>query len=397
MTFGSSFGRLPNRGGKKERKNPLGETVFPKIKGPAQQRGGGRSSNVKVSPQIKGPLKERIVGGPSAVKTAPQRRVGGPPRAPAQRPSSPQKISPPFRPLSLSNRGSRHGVAVIGQFSPWPWGQHPDEAYLADALEEIGVKVYRVRQDSKPAVVKQAEWSLFTGHPKSLEHLPAWKATHPTIVWTLDWLPDFPERRPMIEAGRRATLFLTSDQYAWRTQGISNHGYLPGACESISTQLSVRPTVPCAFIGSIYNERRERIAEIVKKRGGQVLTQSSTWKYGVALSRWLQCVKVLVGDNFRNDIQGYWSTRNYIVPGAGGFLLTPNVPGLGLQFKPDEEVGVYDSIEDLEKRLGYWIANDEVRERVRQEGYARVHREHTWKNRAMALLMHMAEKINAAS
>lgn len=287
-------------------------------------------------------------------------------------------------------------MAVIGKFSAWPWGQHPDEAYLADALEQMGLTVYRVDQEGVPAASHPAEWALFTGHPQSLAHLPAWRQNYPTIVWTLDWLPDFPERRPMIDAGRRATMFLTSDQYDWKKAGIPHHRYLPGACESISRELDPHPTIPCAFIGTIYNERRERIAEIVRKRGGQLLTQASTWKYGDALAGWLQSVKVLVGDNFRNDVQGYWSTRNYIVPGAGGFLLTPNVPGLELQFKLDREVAVYDSLDNLEKRLDFWLSNDEAREEIRRAGHARARREHTWKNRAMALLMHMAEKVDAA-
>jgi len=281
----------------------------------------------------------------------------------------------------------------------WPWGQHPDEAYLADALERLGIRVYRVNQDLHRHTAQQAEWVLFTGHPGSWRHLDAWRKTHPnsTIVWTLDWLPDFPDRRPMIEAGRRATLFLSSDQYDWRGYGIKSHGYLPGACEATAAPFSPKPEIPCAFIGSLYSPRRKQIAELVKRHGGVVLDQAGSWKYGVELSQWLQTVKVLVGDSYRNDVQGYWSTRNYIVPGAGGFLLTPRVPGLELQFKIDKEIAVYGSLGDLDAKLDYWIRNNAERERVRRAGYERARREHCWDSRAKSFLMHLAGKINATS
>jgi hypothetical protein len=290
----------------------------------------------------------------------------------------------------------KSGIAIVGRFVPWPWRQHPDEAYLADALERLGVAIHRVNQDLPMPPLKQAEWALFTGYPRSLARLDIWRQTHPTIVWTLDWLPDFPDRRPMIDAGRRATLFLSSDQYDWSSLGLKNHGYLPGACEAVSVSFAPKPTVSCAFIGSLYSPRRKEIARIIKKHKGLVLDQAGSWKYGAELSAWLQTVKVLVGDSFRNDVQGYWSTRNYIVPGAGGFLLTPRAPGLELQFKLDREVAVYDSLEDLNLKLEHWIENDEARERVRRAGYDRVRREHTWDNRARSLLMHLAGRINAA-
>lgn len=200
----------------------------------------------------------------------------------------------------------------------------------------------------------------------------------------------------MIEAGRRATLFLSSDQYDWTGYGIKNHGYLPGACEAPVAPFFPKPEIPCAFIGSLYSPRRKQIAELVKKHGGVVLDQAGSWKYGIELSEWLQTVKVLVGDSCRNDVQGYWSTRNYIVPGAGGFLLTPRAPGLELQFKLDKEIAVYGSLEELDAKLNYWIRNNADRERVRRAGYERARREHSWESRAKSLLMHLAGKINAA-
>jgi hypothetical protein len=51
------------------------------------------------------------------------------------------------------------------------------------------VVIHRVNQDLPRPPLKQAEWALFTGHPGSIARLDIWRKTHPTIVWTLDWLP----------------------------------------------------------------------------------------------------------------------------------------------------------------------------------------------------------------
>jgi len=412
----SSFGRKIPRGiGRPApKKNPLGERVEPAIKNPPARK------NERVEPAIQSPVKnptarknERVepaVQGPAQNQRVQPRakppskealkRLGVrvvPPAKPVTEVYSPQAAPPQRSRPASAGPEQKSGIAIVGRFVPWPWRQHPDESYLADALERLGVVIHRVNQDLPRPPLKQAEWALFTGHPGSIARLDIWRKTHPTIVWTLDWLPDFPDRRAMIEAGRRATLFLSSDQYDWGGAfGLRNHGYLPGACESVVAPFSPRPSIPCTFIGSLYSPRRKKIAAIVKKHGGIVLDQAGSWKYGVELSSWLQTIKVVVGDSFRNDVQAYWSTRNYIVPGAGGFLLTPRTPGLELQFKIDKEVAVYDSLDELDAKLDYWINNDQERESVRRAGYERTRREHSWDNRAKALLMHLAGRINAA-
>lgn len=369
--FGPRVPRGVSRSGKS--KSPAGERVVPPTKDPSSKDGAKALKKLgltPVKPAVKGVVPRPE---PNVVTVAPT-------------PKEPKR-----------GATERVGVAVVGRFVPWPYGQHPDEAYLADALERLGIAVYRVNQDLPRPPIKQVEWAIFTGHPSSLARFEIWRSAIPTIIWTLDWLPDFPERAPMIDAARRATMFLSSDQFDWKSLNVFTHGYLPGACEAVHAPYAPKPEIPCAFIGSIYSPRRRRIAEMVRRAGGVVLSQPGSWRYGMALSSWLQTVKVLVGDSARNDVQGYWSTRNYIVPGAGGFLLTPRAPGLDLQFKFDEEIAVYDSVDDLEGKLKYWIESDVRREQVRAAGFARARQEHAWDNRAKSLLVHLAGRIHASS
>lgn len=277
-------------------------------------------------------------------------------------------------------------IAIIGKFDRWPWGQHPDEAYVADALQAIGINVMRIDQDKHQGPQSGVEWAFFTGHPGSRNLLPAWSKTHRTIFWTLDWIPNY-GRQSMIDAAKQATLFLSSDQYDWKgVYGITNHSYLPGACEGIQVNLDAKPKRPCAFLGSLYNERRQRIAKLVQSMGGEVRIQPGGWVYGKALAEYVQATKVIVGDNAVNDCPGYWSSRNYIIPGSGGFLLTSKVPGLEKQFEFKRHLDVYGSLEELAEKLKYWIAQDKERETIRRVGFNHVQVAHNWKERAMSMV-----------
>lgn len=332
---------------------------------------------------------------PPPAQVTPTPAPAPPAPAPPARVVTPQYHNPIPSP-PLSNDG-RFGIAVVGRFKDWEWGQYPDEAYMAAALEGLGVRVWRVDQDENIPPIKGADAALFTGHPRSFLRLGAWAKTHLTCLWTLDWLPDFPDRQRTIDVAREATLFLSSDRYGWSSVGVTNHDYLPGACETRTAPFSPAPSVSCAFMGSLYNDRRKEIARIVRKYEGVVKESAGSWIYGEDLSRFVQNVKVVIGDNARNDVDGYWSTRNYIIPGAGGFLLTRTVPGLGQQFTVGKHLATYDSVESLEENLKKWLDDEPGREEIRRAGHDYVRAEHTWAHRARALMVHLANKIRELS
>ena len=277
-------------------------------------------------------------------------------------------------------------IAIVGRFKAWSWGQYPDEAYLARELEALGVNVMRFEQTERAMPVVGVDWAIFTAHEKSRFHMTYWRQACPTMLWTLDWLPGMAGREAVIKAASRASLFVTSDQYPWGREGIAHHKYLPGACEGETPEFQPTPKRPCAFLGSIYSKRRERIADIVRRRGGEILGEPGSWIYGNALAKYVQETKVVVGDNWTNDVQGYWSTRNFVIPGAGGFLLASRVPGLEAILSPEKHIGVYSGLENLDRELDRWIRDNDRREEVRREGFLHVRTMHTWKARAPELL-----------
>lgn len=276
-------------------------------------------------------------------------------------------------------------IAVVGRFEKWPWGQFPDEAYLARGLELQGATVFRVDQ-ARPALPPDGvDWALFTPWRDSIRWLEPWKRLTRTVLWTLDWLPDFRDRSFVIQAAYEATCFVTSDLYPWESAyGITNHEWLHGACEDIPTRFDPKPEIPCAFIGSLYNDRRKIIASVVREFGGEIPQNSTLW--GEDLARYVQRVKVVIGDNYRNDVPGYWSSRNYVIPGAGGFLLTPKVPALERHFLDGETIAQYSDLDGMRVCLEFWLENDKKREALRKRSFEHVHAYHNWPTRAGELL-----------
>ncbi len=278
-------------------------------------------------------------------------------------------------------------IAVVGHFRRWTWGQYPDEAYLASSLSECGADVYCIEQEESCQMLPPADWVIFTGHPGSYVHLPGMTRFFKTVLWTLDWLPDYKDRAAIVDAARQATLFISSDQFDWKASaGLSHHRYLPAACERVTAPFRPNPRLACAFLGSLYSPRRKAIAEVIRSFGGELRCSTAEWLYGNALARFVQGTKIIVGDNARNDVPGYWSSRNYIIPGLGGFLLTARVPGLDSQFRLDRHLAVYGSVNDLPGAIAHWLSRDVERERIRRAGYLHVRRNHSWAVRARELL-----------
>jgi spore maturation protein CgeB len=77
--------------------------------------------------------------------------------------------------------------------------------------------------------------------------------------------------------------------------------------------------------------------------------------------------------------------RNFEVPGAGGFLLTSAAGDLAEYFVPGEEIAVFGSDRELLDSIRYYLAHEKEREGIREAGYRRARRDHTYEQRFQAI------------
>jgi spore maturation protein CgeB len=104
----------------------------------------------------------------------------------------------------------------------------------------------------------------------------------------------------------------------------------------------------------------------------------------IRVLRWIRRTK----EERRSQIKG----RTFEVPGSGGFLLTDHVAYLEDYLTPGEEIGIFESTDDLVAQVVWWLEHEEERARAAEAGYRRVREEHTYDHRFAEIF----ERIGAA-
>ena len=73
--------------------------------------------------------------------------------------------------------------------------------------------------------------------------------------------------------------------------------------------------------------------------------------------------------------------RDFEVPMSGGFYLVQHSDELADFFTPGKEIATFTTPDDLAEKVRYYLAHADEREAIRQAGYARARRDHTWHQR----------------
>ena len=73
--------------------------------------------------------------------------------------------------------------------------------------------------------------------------------------------------------------------------------------------------------------------------------------------------------------------RNFEVPGCGGFLLTGKAENLEAYYEIDKEVACFDDMDDLIKKVKYYLSDEKLRDTIAARGYQRTLDEHTYVHR----------------
>jgi spore maturation protein CgeB len=73
--------------------------------------------------------------------------------------------------------------------------------------------------------------------------------------------------------------------------------------------------------------------------------------------------------------------RDFEVPMSGGFYMVEYMEELEEFFEIGDEIVCYTDKEDLVAKIKYYLEHDEEREKIRQAGYKRCLRDHTWHKR----------------
>lgn len=149
------------------------------------------------------------------------------------------------------------------------------------------------------------------------------------------------------------------------------------------------------FMGSLYHERRHRLHKHLKS-----LSKSLGFKYthfghpekelwGADFAKACYLSKIVIGDNYINEIPGYWSDRAYLTLGCGAFFLTSHVPFIERSFAIGRHLVTYKTMDDLGVHLDYYLPREAERKLIALEGHRHVRKHHTYDNRIEVFNSHL--------
>lgn len=161
------------------------------------------------------------------------------------------------------------------------------------------------------------------------------------------------------------------------------------------------PSIECkykvSFIGTVYGNRKKWI-DALRNGGVNVDCFGYGWPNGVIDSSDISKImrNSIISLNF-GDSGLIWKGLNFIrsrqikarifeVPAAGGFLLTEYSEYLENYFKIGKEIVTFNGVDDLLKKIHYYILNDSERNNIAIAGYERVNNEHTYEKRFLNII-----------
>jgi len=245
---------------------------------------------------------------------------------------------------------------------------------------------------------------LLLGHSELIldETLLEIKTLFPKIkiaMWWVDWvfnLKNISSRLDIIDR-----FFITTDPFELKRMDVKEDifkkcHYLPNLCDdSVDTFKAFENDTydyDVLFIGR-YDKDRESFINFLKdtfsniKLGLFGLDKKSV----VSGSDYLKTIaasKIGINYSRNNDISMYSSDRIIHLAANGVLVFSPRIPKLNEVFS-DDEVVYFDNEEDFEKKLNYYLNNNEERIKIAKSGWKKAHNVYNEKK----VTSNMLEKI----
>lgn len=146
-------------------------------------------------------------------------------------------------------------------------------------------------------------------------------------------------------------------------------------------------------------ERRELLAEVAAKYGLDLYTPDKELMLNGCVNHGpvdyydmapyvFKKAKINLNISLRSIIAGI-PLRGFDILGAGGFLLTNFQPDFLHFFVPDEDYVYFESKVDLMDKIAYYLAHEEERAQIAENGFRKVEQAHTYRHRAQEMLSYV--------
>lgn len=245
------------------------------------------------------------------------------------------------------------------------------ELHIKKALEELGHEV-----------VPDGDGDIYLFHKEY--HKPA-NFKGKVVCWYFDkiWkhrLEWYEVVKPMVDY-----FYMTDGDWVFDHPGIE---VLRQGIGDITPGVYEERPVDIAFTGNIYGGREDFFVGLAERYGKRFKIYER--QFNRNLNNICASIPIFVAPKFPSTDR-YWSNRVYLITGSGGFLIHPKLYYLKKEW--GDNLVYYDDMPDLYKKIDYYLANPEEREKMRQKEHNYCVKNFTYKHRVKELCQSLSIKL----
>ena len=198
------------------------------------------------------------------------------------------------------------------------------------------------------------------------------------VFWSIDSHCVLKQHQYLCELLNIDILLNSTESYIPYYDGLVKKSYwFPNAYpDDLMYPLNIEKTIDIGFCGNVLN--RGHVIDSLDKYS----IKKDIFVIGHDMVSAINSYKIHFNCNISNDI----NYRTFETCGCKTMLLTNYTPGLEKLFNIGEEIVIYESIDDLDNKVRYYLDNESERNKIAEAGYQRVKRDHTYYERAKKLI-----------
>ena len=198
------------------------------------------------------------------------------------------------------------------------------------------------------------------------------------IFWSIDSHCVLSQHQSLCSILKIDILLNSTEGYIKNYNGLVDKSYwfANSYPDDLIYPLDIEKNIDIGFCGNILN--RGHVIDSLDKYG----IKKDIFVIGCDMVNTINSYKIHLNCNISNDI----NYRTFETCGCGTMLLTNYTPGLEKLFDIGKEIVVYESIEDLDNKVKYYLENEDERNMIAETGYQRAKKDHTYFERAKKLI-----------
>jgi pentatricopeptide repeat protein len=211
----------------------------------------------------------------------------------------------------------------------------------------------------------------------------------PLAYWAIDTHLDF--ERELRRAREADVVFAAQRDGAerLRQEGASSACWLPLACDpEIHSRQAVAKKYDVAFVGNIFPGPREELLRAIQRSVPNTFVGR---RFFADMARIYSESRIVFNRSLRNDV----NMRVFEALASGSLLLTNDLPDNGQDelFKDGLDLATYADERQLIEKIGYYLDNPDVRERIAEAGRRAALERHTYFQRMQSLLRQVERSL----